>query len=127
MMNVVWGLFALGVVLYFVLGQGGGENALSAQEANATIAETKDLQLVDVRTPEEYREGHLPQARNIPLDQLEKRLGELKADKPLLLYCHSGRRSSMAMGLMKKRGFTQMKNMKGGISAWNAAGLPVLK
>lgn len=126
MPSVIWWVLGAGVVFFFLLRQG-GVGAISAAEANAWMASQKDLQLVDVRTPEEYREGHLPQALNIPLDQLSGSLGRLKKEKPLLLYCHSGGRSSAALRIVLKAGFTQSKHIRGGISTWRGAGFPVLK
>jgi phage shock protein E len=64
---------------------------------------------VDVRTPQEYAERHYPGALNIPLDTLEHRLAELgPKDQPLVLYCRSGARSSVAAVLLKRAGFTRV-------------------
>ena len=74
--------------------------------------------LVDVRTPQEFAEGHLPGAVNIPLDQLERRVGEIGApDTKVVLYCRTGRRSAQAEGLLRARGFQDVLNL-GGMSAW---------
>lgn len=75
--------------------------------------------LLDVRTPEEYRSGHIPGSRNIPLQDLEQADTVLKdKDAPLYLYCQSGVRSSMAAALLRSMGFTQVSDM-GGISGWH--------
>ncbi|NMO13659.1 rhodanese-like domain-containing protein [Pyxidicoccus fallax] len=74
--------------------------------------------LVDVRTPEEFAAGHLPGALNIPVDELPRRFSELGSpDKPLIVYCRSGARSSRAERLLKERGFQDVFNL-GPMSAW---------
>ena len=82
-------------------------------------------QLLDVRSPEEYRQGRIAGSRVIPLVDLGRRLREVDKNKSLLLYCHSGNRSGMALRLLKGRGYTQAAHIVGGISAWSRAGLPV--
>ena len=83
-------------------------------------------QLIDVRTPEEFASGHLPNAVNIPLDQLSGRLSEVSTEEPVVLYCRSGNRSNQAANLLAAEGFTQVLDL-GGIVAWEAAGLPVVQ
>ena len=83
-------------------------------------------QLVDVRTPEEFASGHLPNAVNIPLQDLPNRLGEIAVDEPVVLYCRSGNRSGQAAQLLTAAGYTQVLDL-GGIIAWEAAGLPVVQ
>ncbi|MBZ4420225.1 rhodanese-like domain-containing protein [Myxococcus sp. RHSTA-1-4] len=87
-----------------------GAEAHRRVEAGAT--------LVDVRTPEEFASGHLPGALNIPVDELSRRLGELGSpEKPLVVYCRSGARSTRAEQLLKERGFQQVLNL-GPMWAW---------
>jgi len=69
--------------------------------------------VVDVRTPEEYAAGHVPGARNIPFDQMAQRFGELgPPSTPLVLYCHSGRRSGIAVQVLKSKGFTRLYDLQ---------------
>jgi rhodanese-related sulfurtransferase len=82
------------------------------------------VQLVDVRQPEEYAEGHLKGAKLLPLGELEGRLGELDKSKPVLLYCRSGKRSTKALALVTAAGF-KAEQLDGGVLAWDAAGLPL--
>lgn len=84
-----------------------------------------DVNIVDVRSPEEYRKAHLAGSQHIPLGQLERRLDELPTGKPLLVHCQSGYRSSMATSLLAAHGIAST-DMMGGIAAWQAAGLPVV-
>lgn len=87
------------------------------------LQEQPTLNLIDVRTPEEFASGHVAGARNIPLDQLESRLSEL-GDAPVYLICRSGNRSGKAGELLVARG-RSATNIEGGTSAWVAAGHPV--
>jgi rhodanese-related sulfurtransferase len=82
--------------------------------------------ILDVREPAEFAAGHLPNARNIPLGELDKRVGDLPAGKPVLILCASGARSGRAAALLSKSGH-QVFNLAGGLKAWRDAGLPVVK
>ena len=70
---------------------------------------------IDVRTPEEYQEGHLADAVNIPLDQIANKISATAADKnaPIHLYCRSGRRSGLAKQQLEKMGYTNVSNHGG--------------
>jgi len=70
-------------------------------------------QVVDVRSPDEYRDGSYPGAKNIPVGELGRRAGELQKDKPVVLYCASGARSGMGARILKQAGFTQVVNAGG--------------
>jgi len=86
-----------------------------------------NVQLVDVRTPEEYAEKHLKDAVNINFngDDFVDMITKLDKTKPVLVYCLSGGRSTKAAALISKKGYTQVFNLDGGILAWSAAGQPV--
>ncbi len=89
----------------------------------------QDAAVVDVREPGEFKGGHIPNARNIPLGQLAERardLDKLKA-KPVVLACASGNRSMTAAGTLRKAGFAQVVSLSGGMAAWQQAGMPVEK
>ena len=75
--------------------------------------------LLDVRTPQEYREGHIPGSQNVPLQQLDK-VEEVTENKDTILYvyCHSGARSRQAVSLLQARGYTNVHNI-GGIAAYS--------
>jgi len=83
--------------------------------------------VLDVRTPEEYAEGHIQGAKLIPVQVLAKHLAEVPKDKQVYVYCHSGRRSANAAKLLAAQGFTRIENIQGGITAWKEAGFPVVK
>ena len=96
------------------------------QELNQLLP-ARDIQLLDVRTPREWDEGHLPGARYLFLGQLAEKFRDLDPDKPVAVYCASGYRSSLAASLLQAGGFKQVKNVPGSYAAWTAAGFPVVK
>ena len=79
-----------------------------------------DFLLVDVRSEEEYNDGHIDNAVNIPLDTIPSKAGELRnhEGKRILLYCLSGARSASAAMYLNKLGIENLYNLSGGISAW---------
>lgn len=80
--------------------------------------ETRGAVLLDVRTPQEYREGHIPGSRNIPLQEIETvRAAVGERDTPVFVYCHSGARSRQAVGALQRMGYLHVKNI-GGIAAY---------
>ncbi len=94
----------------------------------AELAQSKKVVILDVRTPAEFNQGHLKGARLIPVQDLEDRLDELAhlKDRPILVYCRSGRRSVLASKILSRDGFTRIFNMKGGVRAWLKASQPLL-
>ncbi len=81
--------------------------------------------LVDVRAPAERQQKRIAGSVGMPLNHLGERLGELPTDRPLLVYCAGGYRSSIAASLLQRHGFPQVSEIAGGITAWDAGGLPV--
>ncbi|MGA9174536.1 MAG: rhodanese-like domain-containing protein [Thermoactinomyces sp.] len=83
-------------------------------------SERKKYVLVDVRTDEEYEDGHIPGAIHIPHDEMEARFEELNPhkDEKILLICRSGRRSVIAANILHSKGFSQLFNLKGGMLEW---------
>jgi len=81
--------------------------------------------LIDVREPAEYRKGHVPQARLVPMRMLPQEGGTLPTDRPIVLICRIGRRSRLAGGILKDMGYTDIYNLQGGTLAWEAAGYPL--
>lgn len=87
----------------------------------ALISDKKaSAQLVDVREPGEFRQEHIRGFRNIPLGQLSNRLEELRKDEPVVVMCRSGMRSRQAARILAKCGFQDVRNLAGGIMAWNS-------
>ena len=82
------------------------------------------VQIVDVRRPIEWQEGHVDGARHKPLDKLTTLLSDLDSNKPLAVYCKGGYRSAIASSLLQRAGYTQVMNVVGGFDAWRACALP---
>lgn len=103
--------------------------ATIAQMSVTGLAELKekqeDLFVLDVRRKGEYESGHVPQAKSLPLSELETRLGELDKSVKMHVICAGGYRSSMACSLLVRHGFENLVNIQGGTMAWRKAGLPV--
>jgi rhodanese-related sulfurtransferase len=82
-------------------------------------------QCIDVRSATEFAAGHLPEAVNIPMDQIESRLGDLNPRVPIVLVCKGGARARMVAGLIKPCR-PDVKVLEGGTDAWAKAGLPLV-
>ncbi len=107
--------------------------AQSLPEIDVTTAAAqirdKQIKVLDVREPSEFATGVIPGAILIPLAQVEKRVAELDGfkDQPMYVICGSGGRSAQAIKVLaSKYGFTQLHNVKGGMSAWRKAKLPIV-
>lgn len=127
-----WELFAsLFMILAMMFGGGFMRRLRGYQEADAQSAVAMlnhdNALLIDVREDAEFKEGHIINARHIPLGSLQKRLIELEGykDKPVLVCCRSGQRSGSACGVLRKAGFQNVTNLKGGVMAWQSANLPL--
>lgn len=80
--------------------------------------QNKEVIIIDVRTPQEYKDGHIPGVANIQLDQLVNRSSEVPKDKKVLLICRSGNRSSQGTNLLRNKGFGNVYNITEGMSSW---------
>lgn len=89
----------------------------------------RNAQIVDIRTLAEYKTGYIANSKHLPLADFDGGLSKLRLDarKPLILVCLSGSRANTAARKFKKAGFDEIACMEGGISAWNQAGLPLIK
>lgn len=100
--------------------------SLNAAELNQRLTNGKRPLVVDVRQPDEYRSGHIPGAKLIPLGELRRRVKELPQNKEIVCVCASGNRSGSAARILVGAGLNAV-NAKGGMFAWRRAGLPVKK
>ena len=100
---------------------------LSAPFAAELLASKQPPLAVDVRMEREYEERHIAGSLSIPLNQLVERLDSLPRDRPLLVYCAAGYRSSIGTSLLQHHGFDDVSEISGGIEGWHAAGLPVVR
>jgi hydroxyacylglutathione hydrolase len=81
--------------------------------------------VLDVRSENEWNEGHLPGATHVPLGYLPDRLAEIPSDRPVVVQCQSGGRSAIAASILERAGFADVANLTGGLGAWTASGLPL--
>lgn len=98
---------------------------LSALLAAERLGSEKPPLAVDVRTPREHTAGYIAGSVHVPLNHLPEHIAELPKDRPLLVYCAGGYRSSMAASLLQRLGFTDVSEIAGGTAAWEAAQLPL--
>lgn len=100
---------------------------IPVSEFDSKLQSLKNVQLIDVRTPEEYNEGHLKGSTNFNLNgsDFESNINTLDKNKPVMVYCLGGGRSAEAAEILASKGFTEIYNMQGGIMKWNAANKPV--
>jgi rhodanese-related sulfurtransferase len=121
--------FVSGAMLVWPLvRRGAGGATVNTLQATMMI-NREDALVLDVREPAEFAAGHILNARNIPLGELEKRADELAKwrEKPVVVACATGNRSAAAAATLKKHGFAKAVNLAGGFGAWQQAGLPVGK
>ena len=108
-----------------------GATAITPQELAGLCRKGRKIDLIDVRTPVEYREVHLEIARNVPLDQLDAaalmQAGNGSANEPLYVICRSGSRGQQACEKFLGAGFPNVVNIEGGTMACVEAGLPVVR
>jgi len=124
------------LITFLIIGLGQNINAqtkistvknIEPKELNTVL--NNDIQLVDVRTPNEFKSGHINKSVNINYyDQdFSTQIGKLDKSKPIYVYCRSGVRSKYSSEILKKLGFKTVYNLKGGILNWNANKLPLEK
>lgn len=116
-----------GMLLWPMLRKSTGGPYVSAQEATLLI-NREDALVVDVRDPGEFGAGHVLGARNVPLKDLET-AGELakRKERPIIVCCATGQRSSQAIATLRKLGYARVFNLSGGLGGWQQAGLPTEK
>ena len=101
---------------------------VDASTLSKWVSETKDLVLIDVGTPGDFAEGHIPGSISIPLSaSFEGKSKNLSKGKTYILICPTGRRSAKAANLMIEQGFEKVYNLKGGITDWLRKGFKVAK
>lgn len=122
-------VFVLILFIFSELRRGNlGYKNISSMQA-VQVSNHEEAIFLDVREPGEYNTGHLVDSVHIPLGSLMDKLNQLEKykEKSLIIYCRSGNRSAQACEILKKQGFTQLYNLQGGIIAWQADNMPVVK
>jgi len=138
------GLIVLVLVVVFVAGQAlRRNNASAAGDSSAKQADAPSLPMevtvsdaaqmradgalmIDVREQSEWDEFHMPDARLIPLAQLENRVDDLPKDRDIVVVCRSGNRSQQGRDILLQAGFTRVTSMSGGMNDWKANGFPTV-
>jgi len=103
-----------------------GFRSISPQAAWALIGQRSDLMLVDLRQPEELKEGYIEGSELIPMGEIARGNKTLPSDRPLLLICAVGGRSYGVGRYYASKGYPEVYNLQGGIDAWKKADLPLL-
>lgn len=112
---------------------GNAENTSAIREVSAEqfskLMLLKDVQLIDVRTPEEFKAGYIQGATlmNVQEDDFSDKIRDLDKSEPVLVYCRSGKRSMHAAQLLEKAGFEKIISLEGGILDWESQKLPIQK
>jgi len=104
-----------------------GTKALGPYVATQLLNEGEAV-FVDVRTDGEYKNGHIINARSMPVNNFDKHIHELEKfkEKDIVVYCDTGMRATKAAGKLRKNGFTRLNTIAGGLAAWEKASLPVV-
>jgi rhodanese-related sulfurtransferase len=105
------------------------QGATGVSNNEAIALHNKGALVLDVRTAEEFADGHIVNARNITLESLSDSLDSIKKyrEKPVLVCCEAGSRSAQAVKLLKAQGYTTVFNLSGGLAAWRRENLPLSK
>ena len=118
-----WLMIAIGAVIVFIgyraMSGAKGVKSISTDELKPELTR-KDKQFIDVRTPAEFKANRIKEFKNIPLNQLPSRTTELDANKETYVICQSGMRSSKAAGILKKKGFNNVINVRGGMGSYRS-------
>lgn len=112
------------MLLVPALRKGRGGKGLSTAEAIQLVNQRQGV-WVDVRPSEQYRAGHIAQARSVPAAEVEQKSSSLPKNKPLLLVCETGRDSARIAARLRTQGFADVSILEGGMRAWSSASLPV--
>src|SRR5213595_1387462 len=97
----------------------GGIPEMSPHELKRKIDAGEPFELIDVREPFEHETGRIDGANLIPLGEISERLDELSGERPIVVHCHTGKRSAQAVRLLQQRGFANVYNLEGGIDGWS--------
>ncbi len=104
-----------------------GVPSLSPYAATQLLNEGNTL-FIDVRDDKEFKTGHIKNARNIPVNQLDKHMHDIEKhkDSDVVVYCDNGMRTSRVTGKLKKAGFSKLSTIAGGLAQWEKANLPLV-
>lgn len=140
-MRIIKNIFIISVlfcvtalVVYFIAinnakSQAPNGSIVSVQEVKKSIDAQEKVTIVDVRTPEEYKEGHLKNSILLALDTINSKAVQALPDRnqALYVYCRAGHRSAQAVAQLQQMGYAHVHSMDGGITAWKKAGFQIIK
>ncbi|MBI6871781.1 rhodanese-like domain-containing protein [Clostridium aciditolerans] len=119
---LILGVAILAFILYrrFAFTTNKNIQNVTADEAHQLIKTTKNLIILDVRSKQEFKSGHIPSSKSIPVGELSSRINELEKykDNPILVHCASGGRSPAAVRVLLKHNFSKIYHMNRGLSGW---------
>lgn len=121
---IAFGIFLLVTVIKYLKPQNGRNYTSLDTEKAKDMLEHQNILIIDVRNKDAYNEGHINGAKNIPLDQLDKRMTKLSRDKDIVVYCQTGSRSIRAIRKLEIAGFTRLYHMHQGLRGWKNLGYP---
>lgn len=98
---------------------------VTSGEAKAIIDTTKNIFILDVRSPQERSQGYIAGSQLIPIDTIERRLGEIPKNRPVIVYCAVGSRSRVVAQGLSRLGYAEVYNMRDGIVGWQRSGYAV--
>lgn len=126
--SLFFGLFVVSILTSVnCSNQQSNEFLLTAKEYSKKIESMPNAPIIDVRTPEEFKTGHIAKAVNYNWngDKFLSQIAKLDKTKPVFVYCHAGGRSNAAANKMRSIGFKKVYDLSGGFTSWKAASLPV--
>jgi rhodanese-related sulfurtransferase len=128
---LIWGAIILVLAAFFVIINNSATTSelVSELPLEISVQEAKTYRdngafILDVRTQEEWDQGHIPGATLIPLDELPARLSEIPEDVDIVVVCRSGNRSAEGRDILLSAGFSAVTSMDGGVNEWQALGFP---
>jgi len=102
-------------------------DSIDVEQYEADYFKQKNHMLIDVRTPNEFKSGHIPGAKNFPLNNLSDSLKKIPQDKTVVVVCQSGNRSKSASKILTNAGYENIINLKGGTMRWRMSGKTIKK
>lgn len=128
--SILWIVLALALAAGAYLFFGSSTSAQTSPLSHVSVndlhqAAQQGARVLDVREPHEFAEGHVAGSILVPLASVAARVGEFPKDEPVYVFCRSGNRSMQAAQTLINAGYTDVRNVQGGIIAWNNARLPV--
>lgn len=125
--DLIFGYLSGGIMAWLMSGRPVDQLEQTSPQQLAAELSRNGIRVIDVRTPAEWKSGHIQQAEHFPLTEImEGRFPNISKEEELVLHCGSGYRSNIAASLLRKAGFKKVKSLAGGAFAWSNAGLPLV-